>query len=37
MSQIQVHDKFFKPYIDENTLNERIEAIAAQLSQDYKG
>lgn len=37
MSQIQVHDKYFKPYIDENTLQERITAIAAQLSEDYKG
>lgn len=37
MSQIQVHDKFFKPYIDEVVLQERISAIAAQLSVDFKG
>ncbi len=37
MSMIQVHDKQFKPYIDETTLQERIEALAQQLNHDYKG
>lgn len=37
MSTIRVHDKQFEPYLDANTISERIRSLAAQLSADYEG
>jgi hypoxanthine phosphoribosyltransferase len=34
---IQVHDKFFEPYLTENVIQEKIREIAGQISADYKG
>lgn len=37
MSIIRVHDKQFEPYLDAQTISERIKLLAAQLSADYDG
>lgn len=37
MSTIRVHDKQFEPYLDANTISERIRSLAATLSADYDG
>ena len=37
MTQIQVHDKTFRPYIDAGTIKARIKALGAQISADYDG
>lgn len=35
--KIKVHDKYFRPYIPAEQLQEAICAVAKQLNQDYKG
>lgn len=35
--QIQVHDKIFKPFISEATIQERVAQIAATIDRDYDG
>jgi hypoxanthine phosphoribosyltransferase len=35
MDKIQVHDKFFKPYITANEIEAAIEKLAKELEQDY--
>lgn len=37
MSIIKVHDKSFVPYINETTIFEKIQTLAAQLKKDYEG
>jgi hypoxanthine phosphoribosyltransferase len=37
MTPLQVHDKFFVPYITEEEIHTRIGIIAAQLDEDYRG
>lgn len=37
MTPLQVHDKFFVPYITEAEISKRIGIIAAQLDEDYRG
>jgi hypoxanthine phosphoribosyltransferase len=37
MSTIHVHDKVFEPYLSEEAIKSRIQAIAGQLNQDYAG
>ena len=36
MSVIQVHDKFFRPYISSEQIREKIEEIARKLETDYE-
>ena len=35
MANVQVHDKSFEIYLSEQTIQERIAALAAQINQDY--
>ncbi|PZF72237.1 hypoxanthine phosphoribosyltransferase [Taibaiella soli] len=35
MSKIQVHDKFFQPYISKEKIAERINELGTQISTDY--
>ncbi|MFD2919985.1 hypoxanthine phosphoribosyltransferase [Terrimonas rubra] len=37
MANVQVHDKSFEIYLSEQTIQERIAALAAQINQDYAG
>jgi hypoxanthine phosphoribosyltransferase len=37
MSLIQVHDKKFEIYLPEETLQQRIREMAAEINKDYKG
>ncbi|MBN8859284.1 MAG: hypoxanthine phosphoribosyltransferase [Sphingobacteriales bacterium] len=37
MSVIQIHDKFFRPYISSEQIREKIEEIARKLETDYEG
>jgi hypoxanthine phosphoribosyltransferase len=37
MAVLQVHDKFFVPYITEAEIQDRIRKLAAQLDEDYRG
>ncbi len=37
MSVIQIHDKFFRPYISSGQIREKIEEIARKLETDYEG
>lgn len=37
MSKIKVHDKYFIPYMDEETIQSRIRELAAQIDKDYAG
>jgi len=37
MSQIQVHDKFFKPFIERERIQERIGELGRQIDADYEG
>lgn len=37
MPNIQVHDKFFQPYISKEKIAARIAALGAQISADYAG
>jgi hypoxanthine phosphoribosyltransferase len=37
MSVIQVHDKFFRPYISSEQIGEKIAEIARKLETDYEG
>ena len=37
MSVIQIHDKFFRPYISSEQIWEKIEEIARKLETDYEG
>src|SRR5690242_20380667 len=36
MSTIKVHDKYFVPYLSENEIQQKIQQLALQLSEDYK-
>lgn len=36
MKQVVVHDKIFKPYIDEAVIQKRVAELAAQIDSDYK-
>ena len=36
MSAIKVHDKYFVPYLSENEIQQKIQQLALQLSNDYK-
>ena len=37
MSVIQVHDKFFRPYISSEQIREKIGEMAQKLEKDYDG
>lgn len=37
MAPLQVHDKFFVPYIAEADINKRIHELAQKIDADYKG
>lgn len=37
MTALQVHDKFFVPYITEVEISERIRLMAQQMEEDYRG
>jgi len=37
MSVIRVHDKSFETYLSEETIQERVKAIASSINQDYQG
>lgn len=37
MSNIQVHDKIFQPYISKDQIQKRIEEMGKQISKDYEG
>lgn len=37
MSQVRVHDKVFKPFIDRVAIQERVMMIAKQIDEDYHG
>jgi hypoxanthine phosphoribosyltransferase len=37
MSVITVHDKSFETYLSEETIQQRVKAIAASINTDYKG
>jgi hypoxanthine phosphoribosyltransferase len=37
MAVLQVHDKFFIPYITETEIHNRISILASQLDEDYRG
>lgn len=37
MAHVQVHDKAFEIYLSEQTIQERIVALAAQINKDYAG
>ncbi len=37
MANVQVHDKSFEIYLSEQTIQERIAALAVQINQDYAG
>lgn len=37
MANVQVHDKSFEIYLSEQTIQERIAVLAAQINQDYAG
>src|SRR5882672_5761636 len=37
MQRIQVHDKFFEPYLNELTIGEKVRSLAEQLNKDYEG
>jgi hypoxanthine phosphoribosyltransferase len=37
MSVIKVHDKYFEPFLSEETLQQKIKEIAGQISNDYSG
>lgn len=36
-SQVKVHDKFFKPYIDAAEIQKQITRVAAEINRDYEG
>lgn len=36
-SQVKVHDKFFKPYIDATEIQKQITRVAAEINKDYEG
>jgi len=36
MSTIKVHDKYFVPYLSENEIQQKIQQLALQLSNDYQ-
>jgi hypoxanthine phosphoribosyltransferase len=36
MSSIKVHDKYFVPYLSENEIQQKIQQLALQLSNDYQ-
>ena len=35
--KIKLHDKFFKPLLTESSIDEAIDAVAAQINADYEG
>ena len=37
MPVIRVHDKYFEPYLSENTIQEKIKFLAADIGKDYNG
>ena len=37
MSGIRIHDKFFKPYLSQASIREKVREMAEQINQDYKG
>jgi hypoxanthine phosphoribosyltransferase len=37
MSQVKVHDKVFKPFIDQATIRQRVTELGKQIDEDYKG
>ena len=37
MSGIRIHDKFFKPYLSQASISEKVTEIAAQINRDYEG
>lgn len=37
MSSIKVHDKVFRPFIDQTTIKERVGELGKQIDQDYAG
>ncbi|HMH33442.1 MAG TPA: hypoxanthine phosphoribosyltransferase [Puia sp.] len=37
MSGIRIHDKFFKPYLSQASISEKVREMAEQINQDYKG
>jgi len=37
MSVIQVHDKFFQPYLTADQIEMQIRRVAGEINRDYKG
>lgn len=37
MNLVKIHDKTFEPYLTEAQIDEKVRALAAQLSADYEG
>lgn len=37
MSQVRVHDKYFEPYLDEETIAGRVQEMAKRLDDEYAG
>jgi len=37
MSAIQIHGKYFVPYLSEEQIQEKVKALAAALDKDYAG
>jgi len=37
MQNIRIHDKEFKPYLDEKKIQDRIRELGAEISKDYHG
>lgn len=36
MTNVQIHDKIFKPYISETSIREKVRELAAAINQDYQ-
>ena len=37
MTPLQVHDKFFVPYLSEQTIHDRIRELSSQIDAEYRG
>lgn len=37
MLSVQIHDKYFRPYLDQTAIAEKVKSIAAGINKDYRG
>jgi hypoxanthine phosphoribosyltransferase len=37
MPAVQIHDKLFRPYLDESSIAEKVKTIATRINKDYTG